>query len=120
MGFATTMSTLLRNRALTGMVAGSLSMLIAMMLVGGMLPDIHNEYFNNGQLLSAVSFVGLAPTLLRVPFAAKLAKLVGKKEVGVFGLCLGIAAALVLSSPAPTARTCSWPVTRCSYSASPA
>ena len=90
------MGTLLTNRALTGMIASSLFMLIAFMLMGGMMPYLFNEYFNNGQLLSAVNFVGLAPTLLLVPVAAKLAKTVGKKEVGSFGLILGVAAALIL------------------------
>lgn len=96
MGFATTMGTLLTNRALTGMIVSSLFMLIAMMLLGGMLPYVYNEYFNNGQLLSAVNFVGLAPTLLLVPIGAKLASTIGKKEVGVFGLVLGVAAGLIL------------------------
>ena len=36
-----------------------------------------NEYFNNGQLLSLVNFVGLAPTLLIAPFASALAKRFG-------------------------------------------
>lgn len=96
MGFVQTMGTLITNRALTGMIFSSLFMLIAFMLLGGMMPYVYNEYFNNGQLLSAVNFVGLAPTLLLVPVAAKLAKTVGKKEIGVLGLALGVAAALIL------------------------
>lgn len=96
MGFGTMMSTLLTNRALTGMVAASLFMLIAMMLLLNMLAYTYNEYFNNGQLLSLVNFVGLAPTLLLVPFAARLSKRFGKREIGVVGMTLGTVAALVL------------------------
>ncbi|MBP2408382.1 MFS transporter [Brachybacterium fresconis] len=96
MGFAKTMGTLITNRALTGLIFSSLFMLIAFMMMGGMMPYLFNEYFNNGQLLSAVNFVGIAPTLLLVPFAAKLAKNLGKKEVGVVGMLLGVAAGLVL------------------------
>src|SRR5699024_12767593 len=56
----------------------------------------YNEYFNDGQLLSLVNFIGLAPTLLLVPFAANLTRIFGKKEVGVTGLTLGVVAGLVL------------------------
>lgn len=96
MGFAQTMGTLVTNRGLTGLIVTSLFMLIAFMLLGGLMPYMLNEYFNNGQLLSIVNFVGLLPTLLLVPFASKLAKVFGKKEVGAAGMTLGIIAALVL------------------------
>lgn len=96
MGFGTMLGTLLSNRGLTGLVAGALFMLIAMMTLTGMMPYVYNEYFNDGQLLSAVNFIGLAPTLLLVPVAAKLSQLLGKKEIGVFGMTLGAAAAAVL------------------------
>lgn len=96
MGFGQMMGTLVTNRALTGLIATSLFMLIAFMLLGGLMPYMLNEYFNNGQLLSVVNLVGLAPTLLLVPFASKLAKVVGKKEIGVAGMSLGVVAALVL------------------------
>jgi GPH family glycoside/pentoside/hexuronide:cation symporter len=43
-----------------------------------------------------VNFVGLAPTLLLVPFASKLAKTFGKKEVGIVGMSLAVVAALLL------------------------
>lgn len=96
MGFTQTMGTLVTNRGLTGLIVTSLFMLIAFMLLGGLMPYMLNEYFNDGQLLSVVNFVGLVPTLLLVPFASKLAKVFGKKEVGTVGMSLGIVAALVL------------------------
>ncbi|WP_262424214.1 MFS transporter [Brachybacterium sp. Z12] len=91
-----TLGAMAKNRGLTGLIATSLFMLIAFMLLGGMMPYMLNEYFNDGQLLSIVNFVGLAPTLLLVPFASKLAKTFGKKEVGTVGMTLAIVAALVL------------------------
>lgn len=96
MGFGAVMGTLITNRALTGMIASSLFMLIAMMLMGTMLSYTFNEYFNNGQLLSVVNFVGLAPTLLLVPIAAWLARKVGKREVGIVGMTLATLAGLTL------------------------
>lgn len=91
-----TLLAMARNRGLTGLIVTSLFMLIAFMLLGGMMPYMLNEYFNNGQLLSLVNFVGLAPTLLLVPFASKLAKTFGKKEVGIVGMSLAVVAALIL------------------------
>ncbi|MGP9538820.1 MFS transporter [Brachybacterium sp. AOP43-C2-M15] len=96
MGFVQMMGTLVTNRGLTGLIATSLFMLIAFMMLGGMMPYLLNEYFNNGQLLSAVNFVGLAPTLLLVPFASKLAKVFGKKEVGVVGMTLAVLSGVAL------------------------
>lgn len=91
-----TLGSMVTNRALTGLIFTSLFMLIAFMLLGGLMPYVLNEYFNDGQLLSVVNFVGLAPTLLLVPFASKLAKTFGKKEVGIVGMSLAIVAALIL------------------------
>ena len=96
MSFGRTMGTLVTNRALTGIIASSLFMLVAFMLLGGMMPYVMNEYFNNGQLLSVVNFVGLIPTLLLVPVASKIGATFGKKEFGVLGLGIGVAAALGL------------------------
>ena len=91
-----TLGSMVTNRALTGLIFTSLFMLIAFMLLGGLMPYVLNEYFNDGQLLSVVNFVGLAPTLLLVPFASKLAKTFGKKKVGIVGMSLAIVAALIL------------------------
>src|SRR5690625_2639972 len=96
MGLVQTLKTLVTNRALTGLVLGALFMLIGQMLLTSMMAYTYNEYFNDGQLLSLVNFIGLAPTLLLVPFAANLTRIFGKKEVGVTGLTLGVVAGLVL------------------------
>ncbi|HET8795728.1 MAG TPA: glycoside-pentoside-hexuronide (GPH):cation symporter [Arthrobacter sp.] len=96
MGFVRTLGTLITNRALTGMIVSSLFMLTAFLTMFGILPYVFNEYFNNGQLLSAVNFVALAPTLVLVFFATKLAKRFGKKEVGVAGMLVAVVAGVVL------------------------
>ena len=81
-GLGEALGSMVTNRGLTGLIATALFMLIAFMMLGGMMlggmmPYMLNEYFNNGQLLSLVNFVGLAPTLLIVPFASALAKRFG-------------------------------------------
>ena len=93
---ASALGSMATNRGLTGLIATALLMLVAFMMLGGMTPYLLNEYFNNGQLLSLVNFVGLAPTLLLVPVASKLAKTVGKKEVGIVGLTLAVLSGVVL------------------------
>lgn len=95
-GLGQALGSMVTNRGLTGLIATALFMLVAFMMLGGMMPYMLNEYFNNGQLLSLVNFVGLAPTLLLVPVASKLAKTFGKKEVGAVGLTLGIVAGVLL------------------------
>ncbi|ATG56490.1 sugar (glycoside-pentoside-Hexuronide) transporter [Brachybacterium ginsengisoli] len=95
-GLAAALGSMVTNRALTGLIATALFMLIAFMMLGGMMPYLLNEYFNNGQLLSVVNFVGLVPTLLLVPVASKLARTYGKKEIGAVGLTLGILAGAML------------------------
>ena len=95
-GLGQALGSMLINRGLTGLIATALFMLIAFMMLGGMMPYMLNEYFNNGQLLSLVNFVGLAPTLLLVPVASKLAKTFGKKEVGAVGLILGMISGVLL------------------------
>jgi len=95
-GLGAALGSMVTNRGLTGLIATALFMLVAFMMLGGMMPYLLNEYFNNGQLLSLVNFVGLAPTLLLVPVASKLAKTFGKKEVGIVGLGLGVLAGALL------------------------
>ena len=96
MGFAKTMGTLITNRALTGIVAGALLMLIGMMMLMAIMPYVFNEYFNHGSLLSVVNLAGLLPTLLLVPFATMLGKRFGKKEFGVFGMGIAVVAGVIL------------------------
>ena len=95
-GLGQALGSMITNRGLTGLIATALFMLVANMTLSGMMPYMLNEYFNNGQLLSIVNFVGLAPTLLLVPVASKLGKTFGKKEVSAVGLALGVASGVVL------------------------
>lgn len=84
------------NRALTGIIAASLCMLVAMTMLASMLPYVYNEYFDRGRLLSLANIVGLIPVLLFLPIAATLARRVGKREIGIVGMGLATVAGLVL------------------------
>ncbi|MBB5830775.1 MFS transporter [Brachybacterium aquaticum] len=96
MGFGQLFGTLLTNRALTGLIAGALIMLMGMMLISPMITYVYNDYFNNGRMLSLVNLVGLLPTLLFVPLGAWLAKTFGKREVGVAGMVLALVSGILL------------------------
>ncbi|PMC74679.1 MFS transporter [Brachybacterium sp. UMB0905] len=96
MGFGAMFGSLLKNRALTGLIFSSLFMLIGMMLLASVLPYVFNEYFNNGQMLSTANLVGLLPTLAFVPIGAWLTRTVGKREVGIAGLSIGALSGLAL------------------------
>lgn len=96
MSFGQILGSLVTNRALTGLIAAALTMLIGLMLLGAMVAYVFNDYFNNGRLLSIASLVGLAPTLLFVPLGTWLSRTFGKGEVGIAGMVLGTAAGLVL------------------------
>lgn len=71
-------------------------MLTGTMMLAVMLPYLFTEYFGNGQLLSLVNIVGVAPILLFIPFATALAGRFGKRELGVAGIAVATAAGLTL------------------------
>ena len=96
MSFGRLLGALVANRALTGMIAGSVVMLTGTMMLAVMLPYLFTEYFGNGQLLSLVNIVGVVPILLFIPFATALAGRFGKRELGVAGIAVATAAGLTL------------------------
>jgi GPH family glycoside/pentoside/hexuronide:cation symporter len=96
LGFAQTMRTLVTNRALTGMIVGSLLMLLGTMMLGSMVPYVFNDYFNHGSLLSVTNLAGMLPALVFLLFATRLARRFGKRELGVCGLTLAAIAGLLL------------------------
>jgi GPH family glycoside/pentoside/hexuronide:cation symporter len=76
------------NRALLALVVGALLLLVGTLLAQGLASYLWLEYFNNGRLQSVAGLVGSVPMLLLAPFAARLAKRVGKRELGIAGMAL--------------------------------
>jgi GPH family glycoside/pentoside/hexuronide:cation symporter len=76
------------NRALLSLVVGALLLLVGTLLAQGLASYLWLDYFNNGRLQSVAGLVGSVPMLLLAPFAAKLAKRVGKRELGIVGMSL--------------------------------
>jgi GPH family glycoside/pentoside/hexuronide:cation symporter len=96
MGAGALLLALVTNRALTGIVVVSLLMLVSTTMLAGMLPYIYGAYFGDGRLLSVANIAGLLPVLAFLPVATLLARRLGKKELGIAGLLLATASALVL------------------------
>lgn len=86
-----TLATLGKNRAMVSMVAGTLVLLMAMMLAGAMAQYLWLIYFNNGRMAGVATTMGLLPTLLLLPVASPLARRFGKREISVIGISLASA-----------------------------
>lgn len=97
MGTGALLAALVTNRALTGIVAVTLCMLVSTTMLVSMLPCVYAGYLGDGRLLSVGTVVGLLPVLAFLPVAAWLAARLGTKELGLIGLVLATAAALVLA-----------------------
>ncbi|APX33218.1 hypothetical protein BH708_11405 [Brachybacterium sp. P6-10-X1] len=120
MGPRTLLLALGSNRALTGIIAASLCMLVAMTLLASMLPYVYNEVFDRGRLLSLANIVGLLPVLAFLPFATALARRFGKREIGVLGMMLATLAGLALlalRTDSPYAFTVGYAVLMLGYAA---
>lgn len=84
-----TISTLLTNRALIGIILAALFVLIAQLLSQTVNQYLFIDYFKSKQALSFMSIVGILPSLILAPFAVPITKKFGKKEVGAVGAICG-------------------------------
>lgn len=76
------LKTLFTNRALLSIICAALLLLLAMLLSQSMNAYLFMDYFKNAKILSLVGFISVGATLIVAPFASRLAKAYGKKEVG--------------------------------------
>lgn len=85
------LKSIVTNRALLGIIAAAIALLLAMLGMSGMAPYIFPVYYNSSVAQSFNSLAGSVATLLIVaPTASKLAGRVGKKELSV--ICCLVAA----------------------------
>jgi glycoside/pentoside/hexuronide:cation symporter, GPH family len=96
MGAGALLTALVTNRALTGIVAVTLCVLVATTMLAAMLPYVYGEHFGDGRLLSLGNVAGIAPVLLFLFLAAGLARRLGKRELGLTGLTVATASGLSL------------------------
>ncbi len=84
------------NRALLGIIAAAIMLLLGMLGMSGMAPFVFPVYYNSASAQSLSSLLSsLATLLVCAPLAAPLAAKIGKKELSVIS-CLGGAAIWIL------------------------
>lgn len=80
------------NRALLGIIAAAIMLLLGMLGMSGMAPYVFPVYYNSASAQSLSSLCGsLATMLICAPLAAKFAAAIGKKELSVIA-CFAAAA----------------------------
>nr|WP_300337124.1 glycoside-pentoside-hexuronide (GPH):cation symporter [Actinomyces sp.] len=82
MGLGTMLASIFSNRALLGLIACALLLLVSSMFASGMLSYLFLNYFGNGKLQSPASMAALVPTLVLVLVCPWLSRRFGKAEVG--------------------------------------
>lgn len=80
--------TLFTSRPLMSLIVASIVSLLSMFVVQSMNTYLYKDYFNNITAMSVSGLLTTGCTLIVAPFASKLAKKYGKKEVCCAGLLL--------------------------------
>lgn len=87
---------LITNRALLGIIAAALVLLLAMLGMQGMTPFVFPNYYKNVEAQSVVSLLSnVAVLVICAPLASKLAAKFGKKELSIVSCLIGAASFLV-------------------------
>ena len=94
--FSQTISTLLGNRALIGIIIASVFILAAQLLAQAINQYLFIDYFGSKSGISVITLLGILPTLILAPFATVISTRIGKKEIGVVGSLFAALSGLVL------------------------
>ena len=103
--FGQTMKALVTNRALLGIIAAAILLLLGSLISQSVNQYVFVDYFKDKGALAAMSICGIVPMLILAPFTVPITRRFGKKEVGAVGCIVGGISCLVLflfkvSSPA--------------------
>lgn len=94
--FKETVKALVSNRALLGIIAAAILLLLASLMTQSVNQYVFVDYFKNKEALAVMSIAGILPTLLMAPLAVPITRKYGKKEVGAIGCIIGGIASLLL------------------------
>ena len=92
-----TLKTLGKNRALIGLILGSLGTLLAMFLPGTLNAYLFKDYFQAPGLLALAGLVSLVGTFAVLPFMGKLVAKFGKKNLATYGPIISIICYAILA-----------------------
>ena len=90
------MGTFLKNRPAVGCTIAAMGMFLGMQSATTANTIMFATHFGNAQLSGLVMMVGFAPMFVFMPFATKLVKQYGKKEVASIGSIVGLVGAGIL------------------------
>ena len=94
--FKETVKALVSNRALLGIIAAAILLLLASLMTQSVNQYVFVDYFKNKEALAVMSVAGILPMLLMAPFTVPITRKYGKKEVGAVGCIIGGIASLLL------------------------
>ncbi len=86
---------LLKNRALVGIVAASICLLLAQLTLQSMTTFVFPNYFKNTAAQSATGLVGMVITFICAAFTVKLSQKFGRRELAIFGSLWGAAVLII-------------------------
>lgn len=90
------LKSIITNRALLGIIAAAIMLLLGMLGMSGMAPYVFPVYYNSGSAQSLSSLASnLAVLFICAPFAAKIAASIGKKELSIVSCLFGAAIWLI-------------------------
>ena len=90
------MGTFLKNRPAVGCTIAAMGMFLGMQSATTANTIMFATHFGNAQLSGLVMMVGFAPMFIFMPFATKLVKQYGKKEVASIGSIVGLFGGAIL------------------------
>ena len=79
--FKETVKALVSNRALLGIIAAAILLLLASLMTQSVNQYVFVDYFKNKEALAVMSVAGILPMLLMAPFTVPITRKYGKKEV---------------------------------------
>lgn len=91
-----TLKTLVKNKALIGLILSSLGTLTAMFLPNALNAYLFKDYFQAPGLLSLAGLLPMVGTFLAIPVTGKLVAKFGKKNIAIYSGIVSIAAYVVL------------------------
>ena len=91
-----TLKTLVKNRALIGLILSSLGTLTAMFLPNALNAYLFKDYFGQPALLSIAGLLPMVGTFAMLPFSSKLVARFGKKNVATYSGIASIVPYIIL------------------------
>lgn len=88
--FGKLIKSLFTNRALLGIIAAAILLLLSMLAMGGLSAYVYPNYYGSAAAQSAYSFISsVAVLIVCAPLAGKLSAKIGKKELSIISCIIG-------------------------------